>query len=85
VERKQTVSVLENILAEDLATGCFEIGILLRKSEQQVAYLCRTGQVPAFKEGGCWKMRPSRYRRHIEQLEDATIAARACESRPATP
>ena len=75
LETKQTPSKQE-LIERDWCDNAAEIGVVIEKTERQALHLCATSQVPAFKQGGRWKMRPSRHRRHIEELEDATLAAR---------
>jgi hypothetical protein len=61
------------LIAKDLCGDCEEIGIFLGVSPQQAAYRCRNRVVPAWKECGRWKLRPSRYQRHVEEQENATL------------
>jgi hypothetical protein len=62
------------LIARDLCEGAEEIGVFLDKTKRQAVYLCATRQVPAYKFHGRWNMRPSRYYRHIAELEDRNVA-----------
>ena len=62
-------------LAEDLCDGASQIGAFIGKTERQALHLCATRQIPAFKEGGKWRMRKSRYVRQVEDLEEAALEA----------
>jgi excisionase family DNA binding protein len=57
--------------------GVDEIAAYIRKSKRQTYRLLETGQLPAFKMGERWHLRPSRYRQHIAELENETLARRA--------
>jgi hypothetical protein len=70
-----TTEHTELSLAEDLCDGAFDIGQYIGKSERQALHLCATRQIPAFKEGGKWRMRKSRYAKHVEALEEASLNA----------
>jgi hypothetical protein len=62
--------------AEDVCDSAAEIGDYIHKTERQATHLCATGQIPAWKEGGKWRMRKSRYLQHIADLEDAALGRR---------
>jgi hypothetical protein len=61
---------------DDLLEGCKEIAEFIRKPERTAYYWCASAQLPAFKMGGKWHMRKSRWRRHVEELEDAAVDRR---------
>lgn len=66
-------------LAGDILKGATAIAEFIGTTDRAALHLCYTGQVPAFKRGGQWCMRKSRYRRHLEDLENATLARRQSE------
>lgn len=71
---------------DDMLRGTTAIAAHLRESVRRAQYLLETRQIPAFKVGDRWHMRPSAYRRFIEELEAPAIAeaiAKAPRSRPA--
>jgi hypothetical protein len=62
------------LIAKDWAEGSTQIGCVIDRDERAALHLCYTRQLPAFKLGGKWCMRPSTYFRHIEKLEDTALA-----------
>lgn len=58
-------------IAEDVVAGTADIAVFIGKTVRQTQYLLETRQIPAFKLGGRWHLRRSRYVAHIEQLEEA--------------
>lgn len=54
--------------------GSAAIGDFIKKSAKAANHLCATGQLPAYKLGGKWHMRPSRYREEQRRREDANLA-----------
>jgi hypothetical protein len=71
--------------ADDNLEGVNAIATFLRKSVRRTFYLLETGQLgPAYKQGRIWNLRPSAYRRHIECLEAAAIAAMNESGTPAS-
>jgi hypothetical protein len=74
--RKKAVPLTKaELIARDLCENAAEIGAVIDKTERQATHLCASHQLPCWKRGGNWMMRPSRYFRHIEEMEDAAIAA----------
>jgi hypothetical protein len=57
--------------------GVAAIAAYVGKTERQTYHLLETGQLPGFKMGERWHLRPARYRQHIEELENETLARRA--------
>jgi hypothetical protein len=64
------------LIARDQCEGAAEIGVVIEKDERAALHLCYTRQIPAYKQGGKWHMRPSRYFQYVRDQEDAALAAR---------
>jgi hypothetical protein len=57
------------LLKDDICDGAGEIGDFIGVEERAAIRLCYTCQIPAWKEGGKWRMRKSRYLQHIREKE----------------
>jgi hypothetical protein len=62
-------------LAADMLHGTVEIAGYIGETERRTEYLLEKDVLPAFKQGGSWRMRKSTYLTHIERLEAAKTAA----------
>lgn len=69
VRGNQVQSFETDDLGADMLVGVEAIAKALRTSTRRAYYLCETRQIPAFKLGGRWHLRPSAYRAHIARLE----------------
>jgi hypothetical protein len=68
------------LIARDKCSGTRQIRTITEDpSERATLHRCYTGQIPVWKEGGMWCMRPSRYYQHIAEQENATLARRQSE------
>ena len=57
-------------LASDLLKGAQAIGNFIGEARTQTYYMLEKGEIPgAFKLNGKWRLRKSRWRRYIEELE----------------
>lgn len=56
--------------------GVDAIAAFIGEERRRTYHLLETGQLPGYKLGGRWYLRPSRYCAHIDQLEAAAAAER---------
>lgn len=62
-------------LDHDMLEGVEQIAAYLNKSPRKTYYLCETKQIPAFKMGGKWHLRPSAFIKHVERREAEAVGA----------
>lgn len=56
-------------LGDDLLVGVEAIAKATRATKRRTYHLLETKQLPGFKLGGLWHLRPSSYRAHLARLE----------------
>ena len=61
-------------IADDVCDGAAAIGAFIGADERRALRLCYAGVIPAWKEGGLWRMRKSRYLRLVAEREEANLA-----------
>ena len=65
----KVIRTKDEIIERDWCENAAEIGIITNQTERGATHASSTGQLPSFKEGGNWRMRPSTYFRYLEGRE----------------
>lgn len=67
-------TTLSNDLADDLCRGAEAIAAFEGETVRRVRYMLEKGDLPAFKQRGCWYMRKSKRLEQIAKLEAGEAA-----------